>query len=61
MNNPLSETNVSLKLAEIQERCSKLMDSPDGLNELTLDGVDDTPCPGDPYNQFIDRHHSSDR
>ena len=33
---PLSETNVSLKLADIQKRCSVLMDEPDTL-ELTLE------------------------
>lgn len=48
---PLSESSVSLKLAEIQERCSKLMDQPDALLELSLE----EPAPrlaasNDPYN-----------
>lgn len=58
MKKSLSDSTSSHKLAEIQERCRKLMDSPDDLNELTLDGVDDTPCPGDPYNQYQDPHDS---
>ncbi len=33
---PLSESNVSLKLADIQKRCSELLDQPDAL-ELTLE------------------------
>ncbi len=33
---PLSESNVSLKLSEIQKRCSELLDEPDTL-ELTLE------------------------
>ncbi len=33
---PLSESNVSLKLADIQKRCSELLEQPDAL-ELTLE------------------------
>ncbi|MDX1508302.1 MAG: hypothetical protein R3358_08485 [Woeseiaceae bacterium] len=33
---PLSESNVSLKLADIQKRCSALMAEPDAL-ELSLE------------------------
>ena len=33
---PLSESNVSLKLADIQKRCSELLEQPDTL-ELTLE------------------------
>ena len=33
---PLSESNVSLKLANIQKRCSALMEEPDTL-ELSLE------------------------
>lgn len=34
---PLSQSNVSLKLADIQERCSKLIDDPDYLGGLSLE------------------------
>jgi hypothetical protein len=33
---PLSESNVSLKLVDIQKRCSQLLEQPDTL-ELTLE------------------------
>ena len=33
---PLSESNVSLKLSEIQQRCAELLDEPDTL-ELSLE------------------------
>lgn len=35
---PLSASNVSLRLAEIQKRCSDLLSEPDSLGELTLEG-----------------------
>ena len=35
---PLSETTISLRLAEIQKRCSDLLSEPDGLEGLTLEG-----------------------
>ena len=54
MDNPLSESSVSLKLEEIQKRCSELMDEPDALEELTLEEVPVTPRSNDPYN----RHRS---
>jgi len=55
METPLSQSSVSLKLEEIQERCSKLMEEPDSLLELSLDepAVED-PRSNDPYN----RHRS---
>lgn len=34
---PLSESNVSLKLADIQRRCSELLSEPDALADLTLE------------------------
>jgi len=37
MDTPLSESSVSLKLEEIQKRCSQLMDEPDTLFELSLE------------------------
>ena len=49
---PLSESNVSLKLAEIQKRCSDLLREPDSL-ELTLEEEALTIVPDgvDPYNR----------
>jgi hypothetical protein len=35
MDTPLSQSNVSLKLSEIQKRCEELMD--EELNELCLE------------------------
>ena len=48
---PLAESNVSLKLAEIQKRCSDLLQEPDTL-ELTLEEEALTIVPEgvDPYN-----------
>ena len=38
MDTPLSKSNVSLKLAEIQKRCAELMEGEgDDLSELTLE------------------------
>ena len=48
---PLSESSVSLKLSEIQKRCSKLMEEPDGLTELCLEDSDKETESTDPYNQ----------
>ena len=48
---PLSESNVSLKLADIQKRCSELMQESDDNSGLTLEEpalqVDDN----NPYNR----------
>jgi len=55
MEIPLSQSSVSLKLEEIQERCSELMDEPDALLDLTLDEpFAARPTANDPYN-----HHRS--
>ncbi len=51
MDNPLSESSVSLKLSLIQKRCSELMDKTDGL-ELTLEDPDPPSSSGDPYNRL---------
>ena len=52
MENPLSESSVSLQLEEIQRRCSDLIDEPNGLSELKLeDAVSDGPDANDPYNR----------
>ena len=46
---PLAESNVTLKLADIQRRCSQLLAEPDELAELSLEeplaGADS----GNPY------------
>ncbi len=48
---PLSASNVSLKLADIQRRCSELLnDSSDEL-ELTLEEPLAAPDDGNPYNR----------
>ncbi len=48
---PLSESNVSLKLAEIQRRCTELIRDSGDVLELTLE----EPLPqfddGNPYNR----------
>lgn len=51
---PLSESNVSLKLSEIQKRCSEFLDEPDTL-ELTLleePAVAPETATEDPYNPY---------
>ena len=49
---PLSESNVSLKLADIQKRCSELLTDPDQLVELSLE-EEPAPAPdsGNPYDR----------
>ena len=51
---PLSESNVSLKLEEIQRRCSELLSGSDAAIELTLEEGPVVPkdvTGGDPYNR----------
>ncbi len=50
MDAPLSLSSVSLKLEEIQKRCSQLMDEPDTLIELSLEDPTADPRASDPYN-----------
>jgi hypothetical protein len=50
MDTPLSQSSVSLKLEEIQKRCSELMDEPDTLMELSLEDPTADPRASDPYN-----------
>jgi hypothetical protein len=52
MDTPLSESSVSLKLEEIQRRCSELINEPEGLLELSLEEGEAAPQSGDPYNQL---------
>ena len=53
MDTPLSKSYVSLKLSEIQKRCTELMDEPDGLTELRLEDSDlkASKDNSDPYNR----------
>ncbi len=50
MDQPISETSVSIKLAEIQKRCDKLMQEPEDALELTLDEPDGPEDNADRYN-----------
>ena len=52
MDTPLSQSSVTLKLEEIQKRCSELMDAPEGLSELTLEEAVVEPESSDPYNRL---------
>lgn len=52
MDTPLSQSNVSLKLEEIQKRCSELLEQPDSLSELTLEEPALEPEASDPYNRL---------
>ena len=47
---PLSESNVSLKLADIQRRCSELLEDDDGL-ELALEEPGQQVDDSNPYNR----------
>ncbi len=47
---PLSESNVSLKLADIQRRCSELM-ADDALTDLSLEEPAVEPDNNNPYNR----------
>lgn len=49
---PLSASNVSLRLAEIQKRCSDLLDAPDALDELTLEGEETLPADRSGFNPY---------
>lgn len=50
---PLSETNVSLKLADIQRRCSEILDDSESKLELTLE---EPGFPADGFNPYD--HHA---
>ena len=47
---PLSESNVSLKLADIQRRCSELLEADDALG-LSLEEPIPSPDSGNPYDR----------
>lgn len=46
---PLSESNVSLKLALIQRRCEELLSNSDGDLELSLEDYDPEKDDSNPY------------
>ncbi len=46
---PLSESNVSLKLADIQKRCSQLLQNTENSIELTLE---EAVVPSDAFNPY---------
>ena len=48
---PLSESNVSLKLADIQKRCSDLIEDPDDLGGLSLEDPVVEPDNNNPYDR----------
>jgi len=48
---PLSESNVSLRLADIQRRCSELIRESGDELELTLEEPIVTPEDSNPYNR----------
>jgi len=49
---PLSASNVSLRLAEIQKRCTALLTEPDGLEGLTLEGDESAPDDQGGFNPY---------
>jgi hypothetical protein len=51
MDTPISQSYVTLKLSEIQKRCSELMEAPEGLTELQLEDTETPVDSGDPYNR----------
>lgn len=48
---PLSESNISLKLADIQKRCSQLLSDPNEMEGLTLEDAPSDPDSGNPYDR----------
>ncbi len=50
-NIPLAESNVSLKLADIQRRCTELLEESGDSLELSLEDPIVTPDDNNPYNR----------
>jgi hypothetical protein len=48
---PLSESNVSLKLADIQKRCSDLIEDPENMGGLSLEEPALESDSNNPYNR----------
>ena len=51
METPLSQSSVSMKLEEIQKRCSDLLEAPESMLELSLEEAPNNPEGNDPYNR----------
>ena len=51
MDHPLSQSSVSLRLSEIQKRCSELLDGPEELLELRLEEPVPTADSGEIYHR----------
>jgi hypothetical protein len=49
---PMSASNVSLRLAEIQKRCNDLLTEPDALEDLQLEGEEIAPDDVDGFNPY---------
>lgn len=58
MDAPLSESSVSHQLSEIQKRCSKLLEEPEGLTELHLVDSDTGLDLAEPYDIQTDPYNS---
>lgn len=54
---PLSESNVSLRLADIQKRCSQLLDESDDVGGLSLE----EPVASAPLVKKVSDHNPYDR
>ncbi|MGI9223021.1 MAG: hypothetical protein ACR2QX_00960 [Woeseiaceae bacterium] len=52
-NRPLAESSVSHKLSKIQERCTRLLQESEWLDDLALEGDAPVEAPdrNDPYNR----------
>lgn len=48
---PLSQSNVSLKLADIQKRCSQLIEGQDDFGSLSLEEPPTETDDSNPYNR----------
>lgn len=48
---PLSESNVSLKLADIQKRCSELIEDPSNFDGLSLEEPTTEADSNNPYSR----------
>ena len=49
---PLTASHVSLRLAEIQKRCSEMLSEPDSLEELSLEGEEIAPADHSGFNPY---------
>ncbi len=49
---PLSASQVSLRLADIQKRCTDLLTEPDSLDELQIEGDETAPSDHGGFNPY---------